>query len=240
MSDLTYAVGDVHGRRDLLELAFERIAARAGARAYRIVMLGDYVDRGPASAGVIELLLRRGEQADDLVCLKGNHEDMMLRALAGEDGALGLWLGNGGAETLRSYGARPEGDVRRAIPEAHLRWISDLPLTASDRYRTFVHAGLEPYVPLSEQDEATLLWIRGPFLTAPAGAFEKHVVHGHTPHWDGKPDPATPELLAHRTNLDTGAWATGVLSVGVFDPDAAGGPTEVMAISAGPAPARGR
>ncbi|HTX50285.1 MAG TPA: metallophosphoesterase family protein [Caulobacteraceae bacterium] len=229
MNRFTYAVGDVHGRLDLLRSAFDRIAAHAGARAYRVVTLGDYVDRGPESSGVIEFLMRR--QGDGLVCLKGNHEDMMLRALTGEDGALRLWLSNGGDETLRSYGARSDGDIRRAVPEGHVRWLSDLPLTTVDPHRIFVHAGLAPGAPLSLQDESTLLWIRGPFLRAPSEAFEAHIVHGHSPQWDGKPDPAKPELLDHRTNLDTGAWATGVLTVGVFDPSAPGGPTEVMSIS---------
>jgi serine/threonine protein phosphatase 1 len=225
----TYAVGDVHGRLDLLELAFDRIAAHAGARPHRVVMLGDYVDRGPDSSGVIEfLMLREGE---GLVCLKGNHEEMMLRALADEDGALWFWLSNGGSETLRSYGARPDGDIRRVVPETHVRWLSDLPLTTADPHRIFVHAGLEPDVPLRLQDEATLLWIRGRFLRAPAKAFEAHIVHGHTPQWDGKPDLAKPELLEGRTNLDTGAWTTGVLTVGVFDPSVPGGPTKIMAIS---------
>ena len=233
MNGLTYAVGDVHGRLDLLERAFDRIAAHAGARAHRVVMLGDYVDRGPESAGVIDFLIRRQARAD-VVCLKGNHEDMMLRALAGGDGGLRAWLGNGGRETLRSYGARPDGDFQRAIPVAHLDWLTALPRAATDPHRTFVHAGLAPDVPLSLQDEATLLWIRGPFLEAPAGAFEAHVVHGHTPLWDGKPDPAEPELLAHRTNLDTGAYFTGVLSIGVFDAATPGGPIEVLSVSGRP------
>lgn len=232
MNRFTYAVGDVHGRLDLLERAFDRIAAHAGERPHRIVTLGDYVDRGPESAGVVAFLMRRGEAAD-LVCLKGNHEDMLLRAVAGEDGAVRQWLWNGGLETLASYGASADGDLRRAIPEAHLRWFADLPLTASDPHRTFVHAGLEPGVPLRLQDEHLLLWIRAPFLRAGADAFETHVVHGHTPQWDEKPDAAKPELLGHRTNLDTGAYATGVLTVGVFDPDVPGGPVEVLTISAG-------
>ncbi|HEX3406909.1 MAG TPA: metallophosphoesterase family protein [Caulobacteraceae bacterium] len=229
-SGLTYAVGDVHGRLDLVERAFDRIAAHAGARPHRMVMLGDYVDRGPESAGVIAFLMRRQAQAD-VVCLKGNHEDMMLRALAGEDGALRSWLANGGVETLLSYGVRAYGDIERAVLDAHLDWLAALPLIAADPHRIYVHAGLAPDVPLRQQDEATLLWIRGPFLRAPAGAFEAHVVHGHTPLWDEKPEPAEPELLAHRTNLDTGAYFTGVLTVGVFDPAEPGGPTEVLQVS---------
>ncbi|HUO13205.1 MAG TPA: metallophosphoesterase family protein [Caulobacteraceae bacterium] len=231
MNPTTYAVGDVHGRLDLLELAFRSIATHAGARPHRVVMLGDYVDRGPDSAGVIEFLMR-GEGRLDLVCLKGNHEDMMLGALTGDGGARRTWLANGGVETLRSYGASPDGDLRRTVPEAHIRWFSYLPTSATDAHRIYVHAGLAPGVPLAEQDEESLMWIRGPFLRAPPGAFEAHVVHGHSPQWEGKPDPSQPELLPHRTNLDTGAWMTGVLSVGVFDADAPGGPSEVLAVTA--------
>ena len=230
MSDLTYAVGDVHGRLDLLERAFDRMAAHAGSRPHRVIMLGDVVDRGPESAGVIDFLLRRQARAD-IVCLKGNHEAMMLGALAGDEVALRSWLANGGVETLRSYGARTAGDMRRTVSGEHVAWLSALPLAATDAHRIFVHAGLEPHVPLSRQDEATLLWIRTPFLRAPAGAFEAHVVHGHTPVWDAKPDPALPERLAHRTNLDTGACFTGVLTVGVIDAAAPGGPIEVLAVS---------
>ena len=230
MSDLTYAVGDVHGRLDLLERAFDRMAADADGCPHRVIMLGDYVDRGPESAGVIDFLIRRQVRAD-VTCLKGNHEAMMSGALAGDDVALRSWLSNGGVETLRSYGARNASEMGQAIPAAHVAWLSALPLAATDAHRIFVHAGLEPDVPLSRQDEATLLWIRTPFLRAPAGAFEAHVVHGHTPVWDAKPDPAVPELLAHRTNLDTGACFTGVLTVGVFDAAAPGGPIAVLAVS---------
>lgn len=230
MTSLTYAVGDVHGRLDLLERAFDRIAAHAGVRPHRVVILGDYVDRGPDSAGVVAFLMRRQAEAD-VVCLKGNHEDMMLRALAGEEGALRAWLANGGLETLRCYHARADGDLRGGLPEAHVDWLSRLPLTAADPHRIFVHAGLEPDLPLELQDEATLLWIRGPFLRAPAGAFEAHIVHGHTPLWEGKPEASEPELLEHRTNLDTGAYFTGVLTAGVFDSSWPGGPVEVLAVT---------
>jgi len=202
MTALTYAVGDVHGRLDLLERAFNRIAVHAGARSHRVVMLGDYVDRGPDSSGVVAFLMRRQAEAD-VVCLKGNHEDMLLRTLAGEDGALRAWLANGGLETLRSYRARADSDLRGALPETHVDWLSRLPLTARDPHRIFVHAGLEPDLPLELQDEATLLWIRGPFLRAPAQAFEAHVVHGHTPLWEGKREASEPELLRNLMRCDS-------------------------------------
>jgi serine/threonine protein phosphatase 1 len=229
---ITYAIGDVHGRLDLLERVLARVDALAPPRPYRVVMLGDYVDRGPDSKGVIDLLMRR-QRDRPTICLKGNHEEMMLRALAGESGALDHWLDNGGRATLWSYGARPDADLRLDIPRAHQAWISDLPLTAVDSYRVFVHAGLAPGVPLERQDERHLLWIRERFLCAPAEALPAHVVHGHTPRWQGKPDMAELELLPHRTNLDTGAYATGVLSVGVFDPAVPGGPVAVWAITEG-------
>ncbi|WEK45128.1 MAG: metallophosphoesterase [Candidatus Andeanibacterium colombiense] len=217
---LTFAIGDVHGELQLLASAFARIEARAGAVPFRIVMLGDYVDRGPDSAGVVRLLRER-ERQYDLVCLKGNHEDLMIRACDGGDP--GLWLRNGGEETLRSY--------RGAVPPEDLAWLRALPVRFGDGRRIYVHGGLKPHVPLDEQDDEACMWIRTPFLEAPAGAFPAHVVHGHTPYWDGKPEPDEPELLAHRTNLDTYACETGRLAIGVFETQRPGGPVEVLRVS---------
>ena len=144
MSDLTYAVGDVHGRLDLLERAFDRMAAHAGGRPHRVIMLGDVVDRGPESAGVIDFLLRRQARAD-IVCLKGNHEAMMLGALAGDEVALRSWLANGGVETLRSYGARTAGDMRRtprtntscrSVRVRHMSFTSSRSIGSSKRAAT--------------------------------------------------------------------------------------------------------
>lgn len=219
-----YAIGDIHGRLDLFEAALRAIEAHAGRNPRTVVVLGDFIDRGPASAELLHRL--KALEGPDFIVLKGNHEALMVDALRGEDRrAAELWLSNGGEETLNSYGGGG------AVPAAHLDWLETLPLFWRDPHRDYVHAGLEPGVALDGQDAATLLWIRERFLAAPAEAFERHVVHGHTPRWRGKPDPAEAERLAHRTNLDTGAWMTGVLSVGVFDPEVPGGPLEVLAIS---------
>ena len=123
------------------------------------------------------------------------------------------------------------------VPAEHIRWMSSLPRTTGDQHRIYVHAGLMPGTPAHRQKDDTCLWIRERFLLGRPGDFEAHIVHGHTPVWEGKPDPAEPELLEHRTNIDTGAFATGVLSVAVFDADRPGGPIEVLKIT-GPRNAR--
>lgn len=232
MEPLTFAIGDIHGRLDLLERAFDAIALRADGGEHRIICLGDLVDRGSDSRGVIELLMR----AKGVRCLKGNHEDLMLRALRGRDAySVSQWLQNGGGATLTSYGASGRFDPSlELVDERHLGWIESLPLAIEDQSRIFVHAGLTPGIPLADQDADTLLWIRERFLRAetiaefPDG---KHIVHGHTPIWAGKPDASRPERLDHRTNLDTGAYMTGILSVGVFEAAEPGGPIQVMQIA---------
>jgi serine/threonine protein phosphatase 1 len=220
-TDLTYAIGDIHGRLDLLERAFDLIDAHAGMRRFQVVCLGDYVDRGPDSRGVIDVL-RRKAAGPRLTCLKGNHETMMLEAL--EEGEWSVWLDNGGDETLASY---PDG-----VPAEHLDWLRDLPICARDADRLYVHAGFMPGASLADQGEEACLWIRGRFLNAEADDLPGHVVHGHTPKHPGKLDMAQPERLPHRTNLDTGACWTGVLSIGVFEPGQAE-PVEVFAVRSG-------
>jgi serine/threonine protein phosphatase 1 len=223
MRRLVYAIGDIHGRLDLFEAALRAIEAYDGAAERQVVCLGDYVDRGPQSGPLVERLM--GLCGPGFVCLMGNHETMMLEALRGPiRRGEAFWLGNGGAETLQSYGGR------RSVPAAHLDWLERLPLWWSDAYRYYVHAGLEPGLPIEAQDAQALLWIRDRFLLAGPGDLPRHVVHGHTPRWRGKPDPSLPEVLPQRTNLDTGAWMTGVLSVGVFDADRPGGPLEILPI----------
>lgn len=224
---LVFAIGDIHGRLDLFEAALEAIEDRADGAPRTVVALGDIVDRGPGSAALIERIMAL--EGPDFICLMGNHEALMVEAQRdGVRSSRDLWLSNGGMETLDSYGGRP-------VPAAHLDWLAGLPLRWSDGRRDYVHAGVEPYAPIEGQRPASLLWIRDRFLAAPAEAFERHVVHGHTPRWRGKPDPAEPERLAHRTNLDTGAWMTGVLSVGVFDPAEGGGPMQILAVRGAPA-----
>ncbi|CAN5343871.1 metallophosphoesterase family protein [soil metagenome] len=217
---LVYAIGDIHGRLDLLEETAAAIEAHRDGRPATLVFLGDYVDRGPDSRGVIDWLIR-AQAEQDVICLKGNHEALMIMSLRAHDReAEAMWMSNGGVETLTSY----EGHD----PEDHLDWIDSLPLYWQDGHRIYVHAGLFPSVRLDAQSEESCLWIRQRFLRAIPAELPGHVVHGHTPKWDGKPDPSEPELLAHRTNLDTGAYFTGVLTVGVFDRDKAGGPTGLL------------
>jgi serine/threonine protein phosphatase 1 len=230
----TYAVGDIHGRLDLLRLAVDAISKHASIGSFRVVFLGDYVDRGPDSRGAIEFLIDLQRQWP-VVCLKGNHEDLMNRAVTQPGGGnIARWLENGGDRTLRSYGAESDWTNIGAIPAEHIRWISGLPLTTRDPHRIFVHAGLLPKTPVHQQKEQTFLWVRDRFLAGHAGDFEAHIVHGHTPIWKGKPDPATPELLEYRTNLDTGAFATGVLAIGCFDAAQLGGPVEVIEVRGEP------
>lgn len=222
-------MGDVHGRLDLLRGAVDAISDHVGDGPFRVVFLGDYVDRGPDSRGVIDLLIDL-QRRWPVVCLKGNHEEMMIQAVTSPaDRQLERWLEYGGDATLASYGLRPDDDLS-AIPAEHLRWMAGLPRTTGDGHRIYVHAGLMPCTPAHRQKEETFLWIRERFLQGRPGDFEAHVVHGHTPIWEGKPDPAEPELLEHRTNVDTGAFATGVLTVAVFDANIPGGPIEVLRV----------
>jgi len=226
----TYAVGDVHGRLDLLLRAVRAISEHVGDGPFHVVFLGDYVDRGPDSRGVIEFLMAL-QRRWPVVCLKGNHEELMIQAIADPASRrLERWLEYGGDETLRSYGLGKDDDLTAGVPHEHLRWMAGLPPTTGDRHRIYVHAGLLPGTPTHRQKDETFLWIRERFLQGRPGDFEAHVVHGHTPVWEGKPDAAEPELLEHRTNIDTGAFATGVLTVAVFDANTPGGPIEVLKV----------
>ena len=221
MTDLTFAIGDIHGRLDLLNRAIDMIADHADGLPHRVICLGDYIDRGPESKGVVERLMRLSATGTWL-CLKGNHEDMMVRALRTRDREeLDIWLWNGGEETMDSYGNN--------VPAAHKDWLEALPIYHRDAGRIYVHAGIDPGVSIEDQTERTFLWIRERFLTAKA--LPCHVVHGHTPRWREKPDAAQPECLPHRTNLDTGAYFTGVLSIGMFANPMTGGPTTVLRVT---------
>jgi serine/threonine protein phosphatase 1 len=211
---LTYAVGDVHGRSDLVDAMLDEIAADADGRRALVVWLGDYVDRGPDSRGVINRMIA-GRPGMDFLCLKGNHEELMLDALRGDEESYGKWLMNGGGATLASYGIRgiPQypAELRPAIPDGHVAFLEQLEMSLDDGERIFVHAGIRPGVPLHAQDPGDLLWIRNAFLNSSVD-HGRLVVHGHTI------DPRGPELAPNRINLDTGAYATGVLTCAAFDP----------------------
>jgi serine/threonine protein phosphatase 1 len=232
MLNATYAIGDIHGRLDLLQAALLAIHDHSRGAYTRIIMLGDYVDRGPDSRGVVEYLVARAER-ENIVCLKGNHEAMMVEAIRGRDlGRMSRWMFHGGEETMRSYGWTGRHVADSAlIPHEHLEWMANLPLMFRDAERVYVHAGLDPSLSVDEQSERDCLWMREPFLSSPLEALDLHVVHGHTPEWRGKTDPRKIEALPGRTNLDTGAYMTGVLVIGVFDGGRPGGPVDVLSVS---------
>ena len=233
VSHLIYAVGDVHGSYELVRRAVDRVAEHARGRAHDLVFLGDYIDRGPDTRRTVEFL-RTLSRAEPLVCLMGNHEKMLHRfEMAGSHKAFAFWQEYGGDATLRSYGAVSGVEFQLdLIPLEHRLWLYSRPGFLEGEAHVFVHAGIDPKKLMHEQDPADLLWIRERFLRAPPQAFaeRRHVVHGHTSQWNGKPDPAVPELLSHRTNLDTGAYRTGVLTVGVFVSGERGGPVDLLSI----------
>ncbi|MSP84059.1 MAG: serine/threonine protein phosphatase [Alphaproteobacteria bacterium] len=223
-----YAIGDIHGRRDLvreLEAAVLADAGRHPAARRVLVYLGDYVDRGLESKGVIDHLLRPAPTGFERVCLKGNHEDLMLGFLD-DPGMAPSWFHNGGLATLYSYGVavRDGGDaipgaavsraLREALPEPHLAFLRGLALHHRIGDFLFVHAGIRPGVAIDQQEPEDLMWIREPFTRSQAdhGCV---VVHGHTIE-------AEPVDAGNRIGIDTGAYATGVLTCLVLQGDTRG------------------
>jgi serine/threonine protein phosphatase 1 len=220
--ELVYAIGDIHGCYDLMKALLAQLAAdaaeRAAGRRPIMIFLGDYVDRGPDSAKVLEALIWLKRRPDlDVRLLKGNHEQAMLDFI--EDPVAGApWLRFGGAEALLSYGVptpaaeegeagllRARDELLERMPASHLRLLQGLELMLQVGDYAFVHAGVRPRTALAGQDEQDLLWIRKEFLEA-RGPFEKVIVHGHT--WIGD----RPQVMDHRIGVDTGAFATGALT----------------------------
>jgi serine/threonine protein phosphatase 1 len=216
-----YAIGDIHGRLDLLEraiAAIHRDVETLGEGALTVT-LGDYIDRGPASRGVIEVLAANPFPTP-YVALKGNHEALLQGFLT--DPAIGdHWRRLGGLETLHSYGV-PVGDLmigknfaeaalrlRDAMPSAHIEFLRSLKMSLDHGKYFFCHAGVRPGIALAKQSDDDLLWIRDLFLNSTLD-FGKIVVHGHTP-------AAAPEVRPNRINIDTGAFATGRLTCIVLD-----------------------
>lgn len=213
-----YAIGDVHGRADLLQSLFTAIDAdldRSKPERAIEVLIGDYVDRGPDSRAVLDLLIERS-QTHETVCLKGNHEAIFLEVLK-DPTRLQDWRNYGGLFTLMSYGVTPSANpgpeqqvamiraLDRAVPEEHKAFLQGLPTSFACGDFFFVHAGVRPGVALDQQREQDLLWIREEFLASEAD-FGKFIVHGHTPVRE-------PDLRANRLNIDTGAYATGCLTL---------------------------
>ena len=215
-----YAIGDVHGCADRLAILHAQIAAdlrRDPAPAPLLLHLGDYIDRGPASATVVRRLASGPVLPGvPMVCLRGNHEQMLQDALTGEAGAGPHWLRNGGVATLRSWkvaNTAPAASWRQAMA-AELPFLQELTLLHQVDGYVFVHAGLRPGVPLGEQSEEDMLWIReeflqwrGPILPEAPDAV---VVHGHTPR-------QVPEVIGQRIGLDTGAVTGGNLTCAVLE-----------------------
>jgi len=214
-----YAVGDIHGRADLLNDLLNLIAddmSDADDLVVRLVFLGDYVDRGLYSREVIDRLVELKASTSGLHFLKGNHEQAMIQFL--EDPGVGhVWLEYGGLETLHSYGVhcvkssadtgafeQARSELASNLPEAHLEFLRELDICVEYGDYFFVHAGVRPGVPLQDQQEEDMLWIRDEFLRADARP-EKVIVYGHTPS-------ENPVDKSWRIGVDTGAYMTGRLT----------------------------
>jgi serine/threonine protein phosphatase 1 len=213
-----YAVGDVHGRLDLLDVLLTRIDVddldRPPAKT-TVIFLGDLIDRGPSSAEVIERLRNYALPGVRVVFLSGNHEEVLVRLLRGESQFIPDWLRFGGAECARSYGvdtvamksmapSRAVQMLRDKVPAAHRDFLESFVDTFQVGDYLFVHAGIRPGIELSEQSQTDLRWIRSPFLEC-----ESHhgfvVVHGHTISEEV-------QVHANRIGIDTGAYRSGVLT----------------------------
>ena len=220
-----YAVGDIHGhlaKYDTLEAAILADARARGEDIARIVTLGDYVDRGPDSAGVLDRLAAPPPEGVERLCLRGNHEAMFEAFLARPD-PRDPWLEMGGRETLASYGLYTDRvaarhfaqAVRALIPEDHAAFLAGLGMAAGNATHFLCHAGVDPARPLDAQAARDLMWIRAPFLDHGA-PLARIVVHGHSP-------VAAPDLRGWRINVDTGAYSGGPLSAvrlaGILPPE---------------------
>jgi len=221
-----YAIGDIHGRYDLLAALTQRILEDVRQRRAihrQIVYLGDYVSRGNDSRRVVDMVLASPFAGFSQICLKGNHEDLLLRFLAGDFDAGRHWFDHDGLDTLAHYGvtirdtdARNDSNMAllreqfaAALPAAHLDFFCSLQVSHHAGGYYFVHAGIRPGVPLPWQSTADCMWMRGPFLTSDAdhGAV---IVHGHS-------ITERPVLRRNRIGIDTGAYRTGTLTCLVLE-----------------------
>jgi serine/threonine protein phosphatase 1 len=194
----------------LLNIVGSYLAEHHPGEPFRLVFLGDYVDRGPRSREVLDRVRRLQRQG--AICLRGNHEELMIRSIQSEAG-MRTFLRNGGVQTLASLA------TRETFMDA-IEWMADLPLTHEDDHRLFVHAGVRAGVPLNAQSAEDFLWIRRPFLDYP-GPFPKYAVHGHSPTLFLPDASRRPHVLTNRCNLDTGAVYGGPLSAAVFSDEQA-------------------
>lgn len=235
-----YAIGDIHGRLDLLEKSVQKISEHAGENDFRIITLGDYIDRGANSKGVIEYLMGQqdyhpigpygSQHGSKLICLRGNHEDIAVQTISCQLKP-SWWMGNGGDATMKSYGMRFLGgryyegaDVYYSlVPDEHVKWMATLPMYYETEKQVFVHAGIPTDAPLAEQQFDTRAdgavkfnWM----LYSPSdhgGWCGKHVVHGHHQFIDGPHTWSPGSNGGGRTNLDVAAYRTGRIVIGVFD-----------------------
>lgn len=220
-----YAVGDVHGRADLLEELLARIdtdhATRPPSRKC-VIFLGDLIDRGSASRSVIERVLCLTSSSPDYICLAGNHEQLLLKVWDGERGAVPMFHRAGGRATMLSYGVCPETydlwnfdelqrGVRHYIPQEHIDFIRHLPLSYRDGDYLFVHAGVRPGVALDAQRAEDLCWIREDFTSSDVD-HQVMVIHGHSIQSD--------VVVRHnRIGIDTGAYKSGCLTAIAIESD---------------------
>lgn len=213
-----YAIADLHGRYDLLMEAVNKIYEHAGSGDYKIITLGDYIDRGPDSKKIIDYLMGTG---DRFVSLQGNHEAMMVETIS-TPLMPSWWVGNGGDSTLKSYGWGGEPYSMycyEVVPKAHLKWMKDLPFFYETEKQLFVHAGIPQngmnLPPKNERHFEQMQWML--YSKDDSGGWKgKHVVHGHHQFADG-PHQWLNAKKGGRTDLDTYAWRTGRLVIGVFD-----------------------
>ncbi|MCF3936541.1 serine/threonine protein phosphatase [Acuticoccus sp. M5D2P5] len=218
-----YAIGDIHGRLDLLHKMQQAIAvdiAENPVGRVTEIFLGDYVDRGEASNEVIAFLSGPQPSGRERICLTGNHEDALLASLEDTE-ALSRWLSYGASATIRSYGVEPgdfrddppalQAAFRAALPADHLAFLRGLPVHHQIGDVFFVHAGIRPGIPIDQQRREDMIWIRDDFLRS-REPLPVHVVHGHTP-------VDYPDHRTYRTNIDTGAVYGGALTAAVIEGD---------------------
>lgn len=221
-----YAIGDVHGRRDLLKALLAAIDDASGASTARIIFLGDIIDRGPESRQCLDLVIGTLATRPGSRLILGNHEEFMLAFLDAptpddRETAARRWLPNGGAETLRSYGFAASGPLDEIAARlaagfpAHIAALREAEWMVETGRYALVHGGIDPDLPLAAQDPVTTRWIRDRFLRF-EGRLEKTVLHGHT-----MTESSLPELHGNRIALDTGAVRSGHLTCAILDGDAA-------------------
>ena len=220
--ELVYAIGDIHGCRAELDLLLGRITDELSdvGRTGHLIFLGDYIDRGPDSAGVLDRLVEGPIPGSRQSFLAGNHEEALLAILDGDIEALNGWLRYGGLDTLRSYGIDRAAIVRlgsglaahmlEIIPSTHVDFLRACADYVQAGDYLFVHAGIRPGIPIGEQDSADLRWIRSGFLDDDQSNHGVMVVHGHSVAKE-------PEIRSNRIGIDTGCYRTGRLTALVID-----------------------